>query len=747
MLKTKTAHKTSGIVQAAAFSAALGGGFFLADASITATSSFADISLSGALPLTHSAAVLGGSLLRSIAGGTVGEHIVKLSAMILIVIFKLFFESKTDERSCGISAAVSVFISGIGVSAIIGDVLQKLVFYAFYAALTGFTSYSIAVVAGGLAHRCVIDLTAPKSCAYAVVYAILTASLCSVKIPYINLGIIFGTAVTVTAAYHYRYIGGVLCGAITTCGAFLASPECGMTVVLLPAAGLLTGYLYKQKAGIAAGFFVAVSFTLMVFTGITAESLDGMLNIISGTVIFLAVSPNFSDKWVVTGKNDEAFSEIIGSRMHFLANSIENVRSESVRIADFLARTAEKSDEIENNSSAVCKSCYRRLECWYNCYENTRNGFRKLSQLSEITRENFPFELADCLHKSELSRAFEKTAHEKTTARLMSMRFSDSRKLLFEQIKITEEIIKSAGERIDVRYSESLSRSVRAKLKKYSYAAKNVIAYYNNRNRLLIELYFASEDAPSGFMRVCDLISDELRLPLDSAEPVHSGKEVRVRLFERPPYSLEAYGASVCADSSNETGDSTSVFSDGTGISYVILSDGMGTGKSASLESRMVVSMFRKLISSGVNYTTAIRLINSIMVTKSQNEAFATLDAVRINLDTRELTVIKSGATATLIRHRGQVMKITSPTFPIGIFQESDTFFKTFELEENDIIVMFSDGINENEYRFIKELLLSSNDLKTIVDEICGKAELFNPDVHDDDVTVIGIKLTESHIA
>lgn len=744
MLKAQTKIKTGTLAQAGAFFISLAGGFFLTDASMTGASSFADISLAGALPLNCSAAVLAGGLLHCIINGTVGKYIVKLLSMILIVIFKLFFESKTDVRSCGISAAVCVFISGMAVSAVIGDMLQKFLFYIFYAVLAGFTSYSIAAVIEGLRHRLVIDLTSSSSCAYAVVYTALTASLCSMELPYINIGIILGTAVTLMGAYHYRCIGGVLCGAITTCGAFLSSSSCGMTIVLLPAAGLLTGYLYKRRAGTAAAFFAAISFVFMVFTGITDVTLGNLVNLICGTVIFLAISPHYSDKWVVTSKSSEALSEIIGSRMAFLAGSIENVRSESVRIAEFLSRTAEKSDEIECNSSNVCKSCYKRLECWYNRYENTRSGFRKLSQLPEISREHFPYELSDCLHKEELMRAFEKTSHEKMTAQLMSLRFSDSRNILFEQIKITEEIIAAAGERVDVRYSETISRSIGIKLEKYGYKAKKVIAYYNTRNRLHVELYFASSEEPSGYERICDLISDEVRMPLDFAEPVYSGTEIRVRIFERPRYSLEAYGASVCADESNETGDSTSVFSDGTGMSFVILSDGMGTGKAASLESRMVVSMFRKLISSGVKYTSAIKLINSIMLTKSHDEAFATLDAAMLNLDTCELTIIKSGASATIIRRGEQILKITSPTFPIGIFRESETFSKSYELEEGDIVIMFSDGISENEYRFIKELLLSSSDIKGIVDEICGKAELFNPNVHTDDVTVIGMKISRS---
>ena len=151
--------------------------------------------------------------------------------------------------------------------------------------------------------------------------------------------------------------------------------------------------------------------------------------------------------------------------------------------------------------------------------------------------------------------------------------------------------------------------------------------------------------------------------------------------------------------------------------------------------------MFRKLISCGVDYNSAIKLINSVMLTKSREESFATLDAVRVDLDECGLTIIKSGATATLVRHRGNVMKISSTTFPIGIYEQSDTFSKSYDFEDGDIVIMFSDGIDESEYRFIKELLLSGDDLKHIVSEICAKAELFRPTVRTDDVTVIGIRV------
>ena len=730
---------------AGAFLLSFGAGWLLSGTDIAGAAIFADVSLAGGLNLSYSAAVFIGGLVRSIIQGTVGRNIVKITAALIVVIVKMFTEPANEPKVSGISTFCAVFASGAAISAVIGELFYRLIYYLLYAALAGYTAYSVCLIISGYKMKRAADLSSVSGCAYAVVYILFITSLCSVDIPFINAGIVLGAAVTLAGAYFYRYTGGVLCGALTTCGAFLSSASCGMTVVLLPAAGLLTGYLYRQKINTAAGFFTALNFMLMILTGVKPESINSMFNIICGTALFRFGAPFYSDKWIITGDSSAAaLPEILGTRMSFLSDSIGNIREESEKIAGLIAENREKKDEIPDSTNSVCSRCFRRLNCWKSDFDNTVRGFRRLSQMSEFSKEGFPFELDDCLHKSELREAFEKRSREKATAKLLEMRFSESRKLLSEQIKIIEEVAESAGERMDVRYSEPISRSIRDKLVKFGMKPSSVIAYYNSRNRLLAEIYFSYADAPQECRRICDLVSDELRIPLDSAGIVRSGREVRIRLFESPEYSLEVYGASVCADNSRENGDTSMIFSDGTGVSYVILSDGMGCGKNAAVESRMVVRMFRRLISSGVNYSSAIKLINSIMLTKSRDEAFATLDAVRIDLDSCGLTVIKSGATATLICHRGSVMKITSPTFPIGIYEQSDTFSKDYDFEDGDIIIMFSDGISENAYSFIKELLLRDGDLKSIVDEICIKSEVFNPAVRSDDVTVIGIRVMRS---
>ena len=127
---------------AAAYAAAAAAGFFLAGTKIAGVASFADISISGALELPYSAAVFAGSLVRSIIGGDIGHNIVKLSSLALIVIIKMFLEPKNDPKLSGINTAVSIFVSGTAVSAVIGELMFKLLFYGFYALLAGYTAYS-----------------------------------------------------------------------------------------------------------------------------------------------------------------------------------------------------------------------------------------------------------------------------------------------------------------------------------------------------------------------------------------------------------------------------------------------------------------------------------------------------------------------------------------------------------------------------------------------------------------------------
>ena len=743
MLKFKSLRENPSAAMFVGFMGALGAGLLLSGTEIAGVSSFADISLSGALPLPFSAAVLVGSLVRSIVVQSVGKNIVRLSAMMIMVVVRMFTERLRDAKACGILTAAAVLISGTAVSAIIGEAAYKLLFYVFYGALSGYVTYCISQVITGLKRKAVIDLSSASGSSYAVAYIMLISALCSVSVLGLNLGVIVGVTVTLTAAYYYRQTGGAVCGALTSCGAFLASADVGMSVVLLSVAGLLTGCLYRIKCSMSAAFFLGVNFMLIILSGITENGIYSMFNFIIAAIVFVLTSPYYSDKRLKTGNESAAVMPMItGTRMSFLSGTVRALRKDSERLTGLLSAESSKSDPTDEAERRICTDCYRRNVCWRSGYNETLRGFRKLSAMNEFSEESFPYELEDCLHRDELKAEFENSRRERSTEKLMEMRSSDSRAMLCEQIRAVEDITESAGVEEPFRYSAPVSSVVRDKLCRFGLEPRNVIAGYNEHERLMIELYFGINDSHENTTRICDLISDELGIPLCASEPVQSDKEVRLRLFEAPEYKAEIYGATSGADDSCENGDSFTCFGDGSGREYVVLSDGMGSGRNAAIGSRMAVNIFKRLISGGLGSAPAIKLINSILLTKPGDEGFATLDALIMDLDTCAVTLIKSGAAATMIRRGDEVLKVSAPTFPIGIYEQSEAFTDSLQLADGDILIMFSDGITENEYRFIRELLLGSDDIRHIVDEICAKAEVFNPAVHADDVTVIGVKIT-----
>ena len=108
------------------------------------------------------------------------------------------------------------------------------------------------------------------------------------------------------------------------------------------------------------------------------------------------------------------------------------------------------------------------------------------------------------------------------------------------------------------------------------------------------------------------------------------------------------------------------------------------------------------------------------------------------------MTMMKSGAAATLIRHGGKVSRISATTFPLGLEPEGEASVRHVMLYPDDIILMLSDGVSEETYPLIRQLLESSNDLEQIVMEICDKAEIFAGGNRRDDVTVCAARLLQS---
>ena len=206
---------------------------------------------------------------------------------------------------------------------------------------------------------------------------------------------------------------------------------------------------------------------------------------------------------------------------------------------------------------------------------------------------------------------------------------------------------------------------------------------------------------------------------------------------EVAPYHMEYAYKSINAPEYERCGDHADAFTDSAGNQYLVLSDGMGSGSMASLASRIAVRTFRKMVTSGMPAETAVKLVNMMLLTETSTENFATLDVLFLNADTGAVTMSKSGAAATLFYSNGQMQRMMSQSFPVGIVPDAMPSCRHVTTREGDAIVMLSDGIGEAEFPYIRQLLQQNLPLTEIVDFVCEKSAVFLGGVQRDDMTVI----------
>ena len=120
---------------------------------------------------------------------------------------------------------------------------------------------------------------------------------------------------------------------------------------------------------------------------------------------------------------------------------------------------------------------------------------------------------------------------------------------------------------------------------------------------------------------------------------------------------------------------------------------------------------------------------------------FTTLDVLMFDTSIGEATFIKNGAMPSYIYRNNELIPIMPDTLPIGIVDELQVYKKTIPLEEEDYIIMCSDGFDEGFDDVAKRILnqYASQIPQIIGDEILR--EMLERSLVDDDATIIVLKM------
>ena len=214
-------------------------------------------------------------------------------------------------------------------------------------------------------------------------------------------------------------------------------------------------------------------------------------------------------------------------------------------------------------------------------------------------------------------------------------------------------------------------------------------------------------------------------------------------IAKNPRYKL-SIGVAGYAREGSVSGDSYMCTGFREGEYLIVLSDGMGRGARAAEESTLTVNTLYNLLKAGFEVELALKMINSILLLKSGDEIFSTVDMASINLYTGRVKFFKIGAAASFVKRENEVKTIKVSALPMGIIDRIPIESISFQLRKGDQIVIVSDGIadagqGEESMDWVRSSIkeIHSKDPQTMADLIINRAVQRYGLREKDDMTVI----------
>ena len=213
-------------------------------------------------------------------------------------------------------------------------------------------------------------------------------------------------------------------------------------------------------------------------------------------------------------------------------------------------------------------------------------------------------------------------------------------------------------------------------------------------------------------------------------------------------FLLQIGQASKVKNGSPVSGDSCLQIRLSDGKYLLAISDGMGSGPEARKSSQIAIKMLERLLMSGFDKNTSIDLINTTIMNANE-EIFATLDIIIIDLFNGKLEFIKNGACPTYVKNGKNVQIVKSLSLPAGILKNINLTTYDKDIANQDLLVMCSDGIIDSniEYKnkelWIKYLLedIETTSAQKIADLILNEAIDNNYGITKDDMSLIVCKI------
>ena len=692
------------------------------------------------------------------------------------------YENKNEMKKLGVHLMLSIFLVQImqifSGSFLVADfieiLMQCMISYIFYKIFVN----SIPVISNFSKNKIFSAEEAIGACLF------IAISLCCLG----NLNIFDFSIRNILCALLVLALGwrnGILIGTTTgvTLGVVLTIIGLGQPLIIAIYAicGMISGILNKiGRAGILLGIIVGIGICAYLTTNGYEPTYMYLREIVIAAIALLfmpkGVNLNIEDiigktkMLPVTGDNRlEENKETI-----YKLNTMSEAINEIAKSYDEAAATiVEDKDLIEQNKKSFKDDLLINIEnisenILYDDIINYENGI--IDDIFDVLLEKGELEKQDLIdvfekHNSyidvgiedeEMLRNIEKNIFQmiKTinyTYGLSKINFiwkkkiSEGNKVISDQLGKVSQAIDSLAE--DIKNDDGSNVENEIKQIKILLEQKNInyigIEVKKQKNgRYIIGVIL---EEPENKYKVEEILS---RLLKSNIKYVKTKDDIQI--FETiDKFKINIGVSHTTKTNSKISGDSSTQIKLKDGKYLLAISDGMGSGEKAKNYSKMAIKMLENLFASGFDRELSLELINSALTKIDEENTFATLDIAILDLYKGNIEFIKSGACPTYIKTKNEVYELEEESTPAGLINNLRVVTYDRDLEDGDIIVMFSDGIIDSKpedkkwlKRFISQIKIE--DVQKTADLMIRESIDNGLGIARDDMTVIIAKIQKN---
>lgn len=565
---------------------------------------------------------------------------------------------------------------------------------------------------------------------------------------------------------------GATCGVIVGIGFMITNITSAIYMGIYSFAGLISGAFNKLNKYMSILAYLISWIIIYSYTSGITSNITQIIDIAIGCLIVSIIPKTFFNKLERLMKNNiysnEAVYEYIIRSKNVTNNKLMNIQRVYNELANTFDKIRERDKVIDQRDIATiidqihndeCQYCSMQRICWESKFNYTYNLIYEMIEKiedGEITSRDIPEKFRkECMNPELIVRIANYYYKLYALDYDWNTKLCESRQLISKQIRDISKSIEGISKDLnkDILLDLEKEKEIINELQRHSIIVDKVS--YVQENQEDFKITIEMKNCRDGCLcddKLVKVISDFVGETLDVQKiGCHClGENCKVVLTKAEKYSVVTEVASMSRDGHIFSGDNYTFMEIHDGKYMMAISDGMGKGKKAYDESSVTIDILENMMEAKIDKEIVINTINNMLLLKSSEEIFSTLDLGIVDLKKGRLETVKMGACSTYIsRENKDVDLISSSSLPIGILSDINLDRHNVKIKNGDYIIMVSDGIvdagknnnfGENWLIYFLKKLNTTNP-KEIANKILDRALELQLGEVDDDMTVLVTKV------